>query len=195
MAEREKESQQAAGKDYTPPEAKALPKELPDPELVAVKAAEAAKQKELAHQKRAKREELQETKSRIRMDTKELEADSQVIWKATNDPTEVASTGGQAAAAPALPTEEELPPETQSDLIPFPLNRSFVSQPVLSERFRNEIWKAVIIDGKSVRQVSAAYNVEMSRVGAVVRLIEVQKEWERIVSFPFHYMLSSPLFL
>jgi len=37
-------------------------------------------------------------------------------------------------------------------------------------------------DGKSVREVSAELGVEMSRVGAVVRLKEIEKEWMRIVS-------------
>lgn len=195
MAEREKESQQKSRRDDTSSEARALPKELPDPDLIAAKAAEAAKQKELARQKKARKEELEENKSRSRMDTKELEADSQVKWKAINGLEELATAGGRAPADLAAPVEEELPPETSSDRVPFPLNKSFISQPVLSERFRKEIWKAVIIDGKSVRQVSAAYNVEMSRVGAVVRLMEVQKEWERIVSFLLLYAFSSILFM
>lgn len=202
MAEREKESQQKSRRDDTSSEARALPKELPDPDLIAAKAAEAAKQKELARQKKARKEELEENKSRSRMDTKELEADSQVKWKAINGLEELATAGGRAPADLAAPVEEELPPETSSDRVPFPLNKSFISQPVLSERFRKEIWKAVIIDGKSVRQVSAAYNVEMSRVGAVVRLMEVQKEWERIgkpMAIPYNEavmgMLPKTLFL
>jgi len=76
----------------------------------------------------------------------------------------------------------EIPPETTSDLTPFPLNKSFVSQPVLSDDLREEIWKRVMQDGKSVRVVSAELGVEMSRVGAVVRLKEVEKEWEQTVS-------------
>jgi hypothetical protein len=62
------------------------------------------------------------------------------------------------------------------------LNKSFVSQPVLSDDLREEIWKRVMQDGKSVRVVSAELGVEMSRVGAVVRLKEVEKEWEQTVS-------------
>ncbi len=75
-----------------------------------------------------------------------------------------------------------LPPESKRDLQPYPLNPSFVSQPVLSEELREEIWKRVMKEGMSVREVSAQLQVEMSRVGAVVRLKEVEKEWERIVS-------------
>jgi hypothetical protein len=77
----------------------------------------------------------------------------------------------------------KIPPETTRDLQPFPLNRSFVSQPVLSDEIREEIWKKVMQDGKSVRQVSAELTVEMSRVGAVVRLKEIEKEWEQTVCF------------
>lgn len=38
-------------------------------------------------------------------------------------------------------------------------------------------------DGKSVREVSVELRVEMSRVGAVVRLKEVEKQWKSIVSY------------
>ncbi|KAE9365316.1 hypothetical protein N431DRAFT_488506 [Stipitochalara longipes BDJ] len=73
----------------------------------------------------------------------------------------------------------QIPPETTRDLTPFPLNRSFVSQPVVSNELREEIWKRVMQDGKSVREVSAELAVEMSRVGAVVRLKEIEKYWEQ----------------
>ena len=76
----------------------------------------------------------------------------------------------------------ETPPETTRDLTPFPLNRSFISQPVLGDELREEIWKRVMQDGKSVREVSAELAVEMSRVGAVVRLKEIEKDWEQNVS-------------
>lgn len=76
---------------------------------------------------------------------------------------------------------DKLPPETLSDLVPFPLNRRFLSQPVLSDKFQEHIWKQVIQEGKSVREVSAEVSVEMSRVAAVVRLLEVENEWKRIV--------------
>ena len=70
-----------------------------------------------------------------------------------------------------------IPKEAAVDLIPFPLNRSFRSQPVLSEEFKDEIFKQVVEDDKSVRTVSADLGVEMSRVGAVVRLKSVEKRW------------------
>jgi hypothetical protein len=81
----------------------------------------------------------------------------------------------------------KLPPETTRDWAPFPLNRTFISQPVLSDELREEIWSRIMKEGKTVREVSAELGVEMRRVGAVVRLKEVEKEWKRIVSFsPFH---------
>jgi len=82
-----------------------------------------------------------------------------------------------------------VPPETVRDWRVFPHNPSFISQPVLSEPFREAIWKKIMLEGQSVREVSAGMRVEMSRVGAVVRLKEIEKEWQRIVSlrnpFPF----------
>lgn len=78
-----------------------------------------------------------------------------------------------------------IPPETTADLRPFPLNRAFVSQPVLSNELRETIWERVMKEGKSVREVSAELGVEMSRVGAVVRLKEIEKEWKRQVSSVF----------
>jgi hypothetical protein len=98
-----------------------------------------------------------------------------------NEPANLsASESGESEEAKEF--KGEIPPETTRDLTPFPLNKSFVSQPVLSDDLREEIWKRVMQDGKSVRVVSAELGVEMSRVGAVVRLKEVEKEWEQRVS-------------
>jgi len=118
------------------------------------------------------------------------------IWKLKKAAKEkAAGTAVDDAAIESIPGEdapvvEELPPEMQSDLTPFPLNHAFKSQPVLTDKFRQKIWEAVMLEGKTVRQVSAEYKVEMSRVGAVVRLVEVQKEWERIVSCRFSTITS-----
>ncbi|KAI9696374.1 MAG: hypothetical protein M1836_005652 [Candelina mexicana] len=71
----------------------------------------------------------------------------------------------------------ELPPARGEDFRPFPLNRQFISQKVLSEEFREEIWRRVTKDGKDVKVVSAEMGVEMNRVGAVVRLKTIEKEW------------------
>lgn len=75
--------------------------------------------------------------------------------------------------------DEGLPPETPADLHPFPQNRNFMSQQVLSEELREAIWEKIMKDGQSVQMVSAELGVEMNRVGAVVRLKEVEKEWMR----------------
>ncbi|KAH6705216.1 eukaryotic mitochondrial regulator protein-domain-containing protein [Leptodontidium sp. MPI-SDFR-AT-0119] len=74
----------------------------------------------------------------------------------------------------------EIPPESTRDLKPFPLNGAFISQPVLGGMVKEEIWFRIMVEGKSVREVSAELGVEMARVGAVVRLKEIEKEWERI---------------
>lgn len=68
-------------------------------------------------------------------------------------------------------------PETPEDLMPFPQNRQFRSSSVLSEEFKDEIWRQVVDLKKSVRAVSMDLNVEMRRVGAVVRLKAVEKQW------------------
>ncbi|MCJ1421678.1 hypothetical protein MMC32_008044 [Xylographa parallela] len=78
---------------------------------------------------------------------------------------------------PNIASGEPIPPETADDLMPFPLNRQFRSQAVLSEELKDEIYNRVTQQGKSVRLVSAELGVEMRRVGAVVRLKSVEKEW------------------
>lgn len=65
---------------------------------------------------------------------------------------------------------------------PFPLNDHFISQPILSEQLRKEIWRRVKVDGKSIRIVSVELGVEMRRVAAVVRLMEIEKQWRAEVS-------------
>ncbi|KAE8367770.1 eukaryotic mitochondrial regulator protein-domain-containing protein [Aspergillus caelatus] len=58
---------------------------------------------------------------------------------------------------------------------PFPLNQNFVSESILSEELRNEIYDRVVNQKKSVRAVSVDLGVDMRRVGAVVRLVELEK--------------------
>lgn len=87
-----------------------------------------------------------------------------------------------------------LEPESHILVTPYPLNRSFRSQPVLSDKMREEIFQRVQIQGQSVRQVSAELAVSLERVAAVVRLKAVEKEWVDNVSgfslflfpLPFH---------
>ena len=74
-----------------------------------------------------------------------------------------------------------LPKEKAEDLRPFPMNRQFRSQPVLSEELKDAIYEEIMEKGQSVRSVSADLGVEMNRVGAVVRLKAVEKEWEKQV--------------
>lgn len=70
-----------------------------------------------------------------------------------------------------------LPPETQEDLRPFPLNQYFRSQPVLSEDLREAIYQRVKRDGATVSLASVEFGVSNERVGAVVRLKQMEKEW------------------
>ena len=92
--------------------------------------------------------------------------------------------------------DEDGPDVKQTDegeefLKPFPLNPDFVSQKVLSEELREEIWRRLRMEGKSVRRVSTELNVSMVRVAAVFRLKEVEKRWVKEVSHPLlsHYGL------
>ncbi|KAL2818418.1 eukaryotic mitochondrial regulator protein-domain-containing protein [Aspergillus cavernicola] len=66
-------------------------------------------------------------------------------------------------------------PSTQ----PFPLNANFVSESILSEELRNEIHKRVVGQKKSIRAVSAELGVDMRRVAAVCRLVEMEKRWKQ----------------
>jgi hypothetical protein len=76
-----------------------------------------------------------------------------------------------------------LPPETAEDLRPFPLNQYFRSQPVLSEDLREAIYQRVKRDGATVSLASVEFGVSNERVGAVVRLKQMEKEWVAQVRF------------
>lgn len=78
--------------------------------------------------------------------------------------------------------------QSQRPRRPFPQNLHFISQSILSEQLREEIWRRVRVDGKSIRNVSVELGVEMRRVGAVVRLMEIQNQWRAEVSS--HSLLS-----
>jgi hypothetical protein len=73
--------------------------------------------------------------------------------------------------------DSKLPPETAEDLRPFPLNQYFRSQPVLSEDLREAIYRRVKKDGATVSLASVEFGVSNERVGAVVRLKQMEKEW------------------
>ncbi|KAI9820062.1 MAG: hypothetical protein M1826_001052 [Phylliscum demangeonii] len=86
--------------------------------------------------------------------------------------------------------------DTGHDLRPFPMNPYFRSQPVLDEGLRDEIHRRVMEQGKSVRVVSAELGVEMNRVGAVVRLKEVEKRWiheGKKLAIPYHHAVLAML--
>ncbi len=83
------------------------------------------------------------------------------------------------------------------ELRPFPNNTHFRSPPILDEEMREEIWRRVMQEGKTVKIVSVELGVDMNRVGAVVRLKEVEKQWIREVSFCYlftRYLRSFTLF-
>jgi hypothetical protein len=83
--------------------------------------------------------------------------------------------------------------------LPFPNNPTFFSETVLSEELRNEIYARVTQQKKSIRAVSVDMGIDMNRVAAVVRLVELEKRQRAqvctfLVSFscppsiPFHMM-------
>ncbi|QDS69182.1 hypothetical protein FKW77_000013 [Venturia effusa] len=63
------------------------------------------------------------------------------------------------------------------DLTPFPLNRAFSSQPVLSENFRELIYIEAVEKKMSIRDVSAESGVTMERVAAVIRMKQMERDW------------------
>ncbi|KIW04715.1 uncharacterized protein PV09_04448 [Verruconis gallopava] len=68
-------------------------------------------------------------------------------------------------------------PERRPNLRPFPNNTAFMSQPVLSEELREMIYLKVVRDQMTVRTVSTLFGVSMERVGAVVRMKQMERDW------------------
>ncbi|KJZ74328.1 hypothetical protein HIM_06334 [Hirsutella minnesotensis 3608] len=62
---------------------------------------------------------------------------------------------------------------------PFPLNPLFRSQPVLDDQTKEIIWEKVIKNGEALKAVSAEMSIDVRRIAAVVRLKEMQRQWER----------------
>ncbi|KAF9696843.1 hypothetical protein EKO04_005521 [Ascochyta lentis] len=83
----------------------------------------------------------------------------------------------KSADAAGKEDDSKLSPETVEDLRPFPLNQYFRSQPVLSEDLREAIYQRVKRDGATVSLASVEFGVSNERVGAVVRLKQMEKEW------------------
>jgi hypothetical protein len=98
---------------------------------------------------------------------RDMSEDSKRLEDAAADSPE----GGRQGKAPA-----------QKQLYPFTRNRHFVSESILSEELRMEVWRRVQQHGKSVRQVSVELGIDMRRVGAVVRLVELEKRMRAEVS-------------
>lgn len=69
---------------------------------------------------------------------------------------------------------------------PFPNNRNFLSESVLSEELRNNIYVQVVEQKKSVRAVSVSLGIDMRRVAAVVRLVELERRQKKQVWFTSH---------
>lgn len=67
---------------------------------------------------------------------------------------------------------------------PFPNNFLFISESILSEDLRNELYKQVVEQKKSLRAVSDWYRIDMRRVAAVVRLVELERRQRAQVSSP-----------
>lgn len=74
---------------------------------------------------------------------------------------------------------------------PFPFNPTFISQTILSEEAREEIYQRVFTNDEPIKVVSADLNVDHRRVAAVVRMKEIEKEWERQVCLTAFFPLAS----
>ena len=75
-----------------------------------------------------------------------------------------------------------MPSERPQDLKPYPENPFFVSQSVLSEGLREQIYKRVVHSGDELKSVSVLFGVDVRRVAAVVRLKTLEKQWLSEVS-------------
>lgn len=91
--------------------------------------------------------------------------------------------GGQASSESSSRRDNADSEDDFGSTQPFPLNQQFVSEPILSEELSNEIYKRVAQQKKSVRSVSVELRVDMRRVGAVVRLKELEKRMKNEVCY------------
>lgn len=123
-----------------------------------------------------------------------IRASDQAQSKRRRDVEEASSSedgGLEARIEPEVEAQDEdaLPPESREDLQPFPLNRHFYSQPVLSEELREKIYDEVVVRNTPISVVSSSYKVTMERAAAVVRLKTIEKQWEAQVSIiPFYFL-------
>lgn len=91
-------------------------------------------------------------------------------------------------AAEEAAAKGEAPPPTKADLRPFPLNPAFHSTPVLSEELREHVYRLWAERGESVEVISARYGIAMERVAAVLRMKQMEKDWDAAVSSCFHLL-------
>ena len=136
---------------------------------------------------RAKDRSLGKNEQRVKEDKDEIDEDGEV-----NEDGEIVPQKTQKIREARVKETNDgpsLPKENAEDLMPFPMNRQFRSQHVLSEELKDVIYERVMVAGKSVRDVSASLGVEMNRVGAVVRLKAVEKEWEKQVCHSDEHVL------
>lgn len=97
--------------------------------------------------------------------------------------TETETRLQRAARADGMNGEQSIyEPEREADLKPFRLNPHFSSDKVLSEELRETLYLDVVEAGKSVREVSTEYGVTMERVGAAVRMKQMERDWLKEVS-------------
>lgn len=71
---------------------------------------------------------------------------------------------------------------------------TFISEPVLSEELRNEVYFRVKEQKKSPRAVSVELGIDMNRIAAVVRLVELERRQRDKVKFllnPFPFFPSN----
>lgn len=107
------------------------------------------------------------------------------------DEDQASDEAKEAAKSEKANGENALPKETVQDLQPFKLNTNYYSESVLSEDLKNEILRRIVEDKQTVRQVSQELSVEMSRIGAVVRLKTVEQDWVKEVSCLLFHLLPS----
>jgi hypothetical protein len=86
-----------------------------------------------------------------------------------------------------------LPPQRTSQAppknAPFPLNPQFRSTPVLDDKARELIWEKVMRKGEPIKAVSAELGVDITRVAAVVRLKEVERDWTAKVCMHLFFLV------
>lgn len=131
----------------------------------------------------------------IRAKTEGRQSNDEDITKSLASDDEDGDGEGPLSRQKNLAGDKPIPKEKPDDLMPFPLNRQFKSQPVLSEELRDEIYNRVVLQGQSVQVVSAELEVEMRRVGAVVRLKAVEKQWVEQVCLTSWMIIVAPTYM